>query len=98
VVEPWLKFYDEGVPATIDYPGIPVDQLLSKAASKHPDHPAIIFGARVGSRLMDAKFTYRQVDDAPNCRIQERSTQVPYRESLEKGAERGRDQERRVTL
>ena len=64
--KPWLKYYDEGVPATIDYPAIPVDQLLSKAASKHPDHTAIIFGARVGSRLMDAKLTYRQVNDAAN--------------------------------
>ena len=66
MVKPWLKYYDEGVPATIDYPAIPVDQLLSKAASKHPDHTAIIFGARVGSRLMDAKLTYRQINDAVN--------------------------------
>jgi len=66
MVMPWLKYYDEGVPATIDYPSIPVDQLLSKAASKHPDHTAIIFGARVGSRLMDAKLTYRQINDAAN--------------------------------
>jgi long-chain acyl-CoA synthetase len=64
--KPWLKFYDEGVPASIDYPAIPVDQLLSRAATKHPDHPAIIFGARVGTRLMDAKLTYRQLNDAAN--------------------------------
>lgn len=64
--KPWLKFYDEGVPATIDYPAIPVDRLLSKAASQHPHHTAIIFGARVGSRLMDAKLTYRQLNDAVN--------------------------------
>jgi len=64
--KPWLKYYDKGVPATIDYPAIPVDQLLSRAASKHPDHTAIIFGARVGSRLMDAKLTYRQLNDAAN--------------------------------
>jgi acyl-CoA synthetase (AMP-forming)/AMP-acid ligase II len=66
MAKPWLKYYDEGVPATIPYPAIPVDQLLSKAAYRHPDHPAIIFGARVGSRLMDAKLTYRQINDAAN--------------------------------
>ena len=66
MAKPWLKYYDEGVPTTIDYPSIPVDQLLTKAASKHPDHTAIIFGARVGSRLMDAKFTYGQINNAAN--------------------------------
>jgi len=64
--KPWLKHYDEGVPATIDYPQIPVDELLNRAATKHPDHTATIFGARVGSRIMDAGFTYRQINDATN--------------------------------
>ena len=35
---PWLKHYDEGVPATIDYPPIPLDQFLTDAAAKHPGH------------------------------------------------------------
>jgi len=64
--KPWLKHYDEGVPATIDYPRIPVDQLLTDTATRHPDHPATIFGAAVGSRVMDAQLTYRQLDDAVN--------------------------------
>ena len=64
--KPWLKHYDEGMPATIDYPRIPLDRLLTDAAAKHPEHPAIIFGAVAGSRLMDAKLTYRQLDDAVN--------------------------------
>jgi long-chain acyl-CoA synthetase len=62
--KPWLKHYDQGVPATIDYPPIPLDQLLTDAAAKHPDHTATIFGAAVGSRVLDAKLTYRQLDDA----------------------------------
>jgi long-chain acyl-CoA synthetase len=62
--KPWLEHYDKGVPATIDYPRIPLAQLLADAAAKHPDRPATIFGAMVGSRLMDAKLTYRQLDDA----------------------------------
>ncbi len=64
--KPWLEHYDEGVPATIDYPRIPVDRLLAEAAAKHPEHTAIIFGAMGGSRLMDAKLTYRQLDEAVN--------------------------------
>ena len=62
--KPWLKHYDEGVPATIDYPRIPLAQLLADAAAKHPDSTATIFGAMVGSRLMDAKLTYGQLDEA----------------------------------
>jgi long-chain acyl-CoA synthetase len=62
--KPWLKHYDVGVPSTISYPHIPLDRFLSNAAARHPDHPAIVFGARVGSRLMDAKLTYRQLNEA----------------------------------
>jgi long-chain acyl-CoA synthetase len=62
--KPWLKHYDEGVPPTIDYPPIPLDQLLTDAAAKHPGHTATIFGAMVGSRLMDARLTYGQLDGA----------------------------------
>jgi long-chain acyl-CoA synthetase len=61
--KPWLKHYDEGTPTTIDYPPIPLDRLLTDAATGHPDHTAIIFGAAVGSRVMDGSLTYRQLDD-----------------------------------
>ncbi len=64
--KPWLKHYDEGVPATIEYPRIPLDRFLSDSAAKHPEQAAIIYGAMVGSRLMDAKLTYRQLDDLVN--------------------------------
>jgi long-chain acyl-CoA synthetase len=64
--KPWLVHYDEGVPATIEYPPIPLDRLLSDAANKHPHQTATIFGAMVGSRLMDAKLTYNQLNDAVN--------------------------------
>ncbi|MFC2023659.1 long-chain fatty acid--CoA ligase [Chloroflexota bacterium] len=62
----WLQFYDEGVPPSIDYPQVPLDRLLAESASEHPDHPAIIFGAAVGSRVMDKALSYRQLDDAVN--------------------------------
>ncbi len=60
--KPWLKNYDEGIPAHIDYPQIPLDQLLREAAAKHPDHTAVVFGSAVGERIMDASLTYRQLD------------------------------------
>jgi long-chain acyl-CoA synthetase len=59
----WLKNYDEGVPASIDYPTFPLDNFLINAATKHPEHTAIIFGAAVGSQVLDAKLTYRQLND-----------------------------------
>jgi long-chain acyl-CoA synthetase len=64
--KPWLEHYDEGVPAFIDYPPVPLDRLLTDAAAKHPDHSATVFGAVVGSRVLDATLTYRQLDDQVN--------------------------------
>ncbi|MBN2045834.1 MAG: AMP-binding protein [Anaerolineales bacterium] len=62
--KPWLQFYDEGVPASIEYPDIPLDQLLKQSATNHPEHPAIIFGGSLGSRVMDKPLSYRELDDA----------------------------------
>jgi long-chain acyl-CoA synthetase len=62
--KPWLAFYDEGIPATLEYPAIPLDRLLADSAAKHPEQPALIFGARVGQRIMDAALSYRQLDVA----------------------------------
>jgi long-chain acyl-CoA synthetase len=64
--KPWYNYYDEWVPASIDYPRIPLDAMLAEAAAKHPDTTAVIFGARVGKRLMDAPLTYRQLDELVN--------------------------------
>jgi len=62
--KPWLRFYDEGVPETIDYPEIRLDQLLADSAAKFPEQQAVVFGARVGSRIMDASVSYKQLDNA----------------------------------
>ncbi len=59
--KPWLKEYDSGVPATIDYPKVPLHQFLVDTAAKYPDKPALIFGNVVeplGNRLMDTTMTY----------------------------------------
>ncbi|MBC7225138.1 MAG: AMP-binding protein, partial [Anaerolineae bacterium] len=55
---PWLKHYDEGVPAHIDYPQIPLDQFVTDWANKFPDATAVIF--------YDRKLTYRELDDLVN--------------------------------
>ncbi len=60
--KPWYKHYDDWVPASMDYPRIPLDGMLREAAAKHPGTTATIFGARVGKRLMDAPLSYGQLD------------------------------------
>lgn len=60
---PWLKYYDEGVPENIECPDVPIDWFLADGAAKHPNRDALIFGVRVGSRLMDAAMTYRELNE-----------------------------------
>jgi long-chain acyl-CoA synthetase len=48
---PWLKNYDADVPPSIDYPVIPVYQLLYNAARDFPD--------RVGTDFMGRKWTFK---------------------------------------
>ncbi len=64
--KPWLQHYDEWVPHEVEIPDTPLDRLLADSATKHPDHTALIFGARVGSRLMDRAIPYRELDEAVN--------------------------------
>jgi long-chain acyl-CoA synthetase len=64
--KPWLGSYDEWVPATMDYPEIRLDQLLADSAARYPERQAVVFGARVGSRILDAAMSYRQLDLAVN--------------------------------
>lgn len=64
--KPWLKYYDEGVPANIDYPPVPLDQLLEDSAAEFPDQPAVIFGGKLGSQILDSVLTYSQLNDAVN--------------------------------
>jgi long-chain acyl-CoA synthetase len=60
----WLKEYDKGVPATIDYPNVPMHQALLDTAAKYPDRTALIYGNVVeplGGRLMDATMSYSRL-------------------------------------
>jgi long-chain acyl-CoA synthetase len=45
---PWIKNYDAGVPANLDYPNEPLFYFLDKAAQEYPDFPCTIFkGAKI---------------------------------------------------
>ena len=50
----WLKFWPRGVLQTIDYPDIPLFELLRNTAKKHPEHTAIIFQGK--------RITYNELD------------------------------------
>lgn len=52
--KPWLNQYDSGVPATIQYPPIPLQQFLRQAAQNYPSRPCTIF--------QDEIITYREMD------------------------------------
>ena len=52
---PWFKHWPQGVPKHIDYPNIPVHELLRRSAKAHPDWDAIAF---YGKRI-----TYAELDD-----------------------------------
>jgi long-chain acyl-CoA synthetase len=52
---PWLGQYDPGVPATLEYPSVRLDELLHRAAQRYPDRSALIFFGRTTS--------YRELDD-----------------------------------
>lgn len=51
---PWVKHYDQGVPATIDYPEFPLYSFLDQAAEKYPEKACTIFkGAEISYREMN---------------------------------------------
>ncbi len=56
--KPWLQHYDPGVPATLDYPEVPLYHFLEESARRHPALPATIF--------FDAKLTYSELDALAN--------------------------------
>ncbi len=45
---PWLRHYDDDVPAHLDYPAIPLYKLLDDSAARQPEQPCInFFGKRL---------------------------------------------------
>jgi len=60
--KPWLKFYDEGVPHTLEYPEVPLHWYLEESARKYPDSIATILPGRFG----DTKLTYKELNELAN--------------------------------
>jgi long-chain acyl-CoA synthetase len=55
---PWIRHYEEGVPASIDIPDKPLTWLLDTAANRYPGRAALIY---YGSKL-----TYAQLSNQAN--------------------------------
>jgi long-chain acyl-CoA synthetase len=52
--KPWLAHYDKGVPASLDYPAVPLFHFLEEAARRYPDRACTIFKGAI--------ITYREMD------------------------------------
>lgn len=52
--KPWFKSWPEGVPKHIDYPEVPLFDLLRKTAEKYPNHAALVY--------FDREITYKELD------------------------------------
>ncbi len=67
--KPWLEHYEPGVRPHLDYPSVPMHHFLEQAAANSPNAVATIYGNvvhQLGGRLMDAKLTYRQLNEQVN--------------------------------
>lgn len=56
--KPWLKNYDEGVPATLEYEDKTFAEAFKEIVEKYPDKTAIIYVGR--------EFSYRELDELSN--------------------------------
>ena len=64
--KPWLKYYEPGVRAHIDYPPHPMHTFLEEVATESPEKTATIFGGVVQDALLDAKLSYQEINDQAN--------------------------------
>jgi long-chain acyl-CoA synthetase len=58
----WLRNYDPGVPATLEYPQVPLFRLLEESARRFPNRPAVVL---VGPGF-SSTLTFRRLDDLAN--------------------------------
>jgi long-chain acyl-CoA synthetase len=54
--KPWYRFWPEGVPKHIEYPEIPLSDLLKNTAESNPNHVAIVY--------FDKEITYKELNTA----------------------------------
>jgi long-chain acyl-CoA synthetase len=60
--KPWLAHYDDGVPATLDYPDVTLPQVLDESARTYPDQSALNLVLRyLGPVQIGARLSYRQL-------------------------------------
>ncbi len=52
--KPWFKSWPEGVPRSLDYPELPLSDLLKTTAEKYPNNMAIVY--------FDKEITYRDLE------------------------------------
>lgn len=66
----WYQHYEKGVPPSLNYPQMPLYQLLDDAVARYPDRAALVYGAVAhalpGQPLMDAQVSYRDLHAAVN--------------------------------
>ena len=55
---PWLKFYEASVPPHLQYPSVPLYQLLTNSTQKYPDQSALLFYGK--------GISYRELDEETN--------------------------------
>ncbi len=58
---PWFRFYDKGVPRTIEFPDWTLPDLLDRSAERFPDNVALRFF--VDPKLPPSTLTYRQLQE-----------------------------------
>jgi long-chain acyl-CoA synthetase len=54
LTHPWIRFYEEDVPARVEIPERPLTWLLDRTTSRYPGHTAFIY---YGTRLSYAQFS-----------------------------------------
>ena len=64
---PWLAFYDQGVPKTLDYPQQTLPEILADRAKKFPDNPVFYY---FGTRMNYAELN-QKVNQFANLLIEE---------------------------
>jgi long-chain acyl-CoA synthetase len=52
--KPWFKFWPENVPRNLEYPEVPLSDLLKMTAEKYPDNTAIVY--------FQKEITYRELE------------------------------------
>lgn len=66
--KPWVKTYDEGIPATLNYPPAPLHQFLYDSAKRFPNKASLISSTRLPLLgRVAASISYSQLDRASDA-------------------------------